>query len=99
MCLRTCPNPDSLTGSALHEGASIWAHGVLDARGAGRPVKPLGGGRAPADAAERPQPAGAFSVADTLLPGVLMAWDFCHSYRCACAWLRACSCSDVPDRH
>ena len=61
------------------------AHGCI----AGRPVRPLGGGGAPADAAERPQPAGAFSAADTLLPGVLMAWDFCHSYRCACLWLGA----------
>ncbi|KAK9832062.1 hypothetical protein WJX81_003439 [Elliptochloris bilobata] len=47
----------------------------------GRPVKPLGGRGPPADSAERPQPACAFSAADTLLPGVLMAWDFCHSYR------------------
>ena len=63
------------------------AHGCI----AGRPVRPLGGGGAPADAAERPQPAGAFSAADTLLPGVLMAWDFCHSYRCACVRLGAIS--------
>jgi len=47
-------------------------------------VRPLCGGAPTADAAARPQPTGAFSAADSLLPGVLMAWDFCHLYRRAC---------------
>ncbi len=51
------------------------------ARAAGRPVRMLSAGAPPADPAAAPAPAGAFDAPDALLPGVLMAWDFCHSYR------------------
>ena len=35
----------------------------------------------PADPKRRPQPASDFLAPQPLLPGILMAWDFCSTYR------------------
>ena len=35
----------------------------------------------PADPKRRPAPAGDFLAPQPLLPGILMAWDFCNTYR------------------
>jgi hypothetical protein len=36
----------------------------------------------PADPAARPPAREDFTAPPELLPGILMAWDFCSSYRC-----------------
>ena len=39
-----------------------------------------------ADPEQRPVPRRDFLAPQELVPGLLMAWDFCSSYRCACNW-------------
>ena len=84
MCLRPrYPNggkAGARTSDAQHPGkTSAWGRHVC----AGRRLRKRLTHAPPADAGARPPPRRDFLAPPQLLPGILMAWDFCSTYRCA----------------